>query len=67
VGLSPRIYERADELLVRVKTLVNGCPCESGCPACVGPGDEHGTRKRLSLRLLAALAAPAPRLRAVVG
>ena len=67
VGLSPRIYERAEELLLRVKTLVNGCPCESGCPACVGPGDEQGVRKRLSLRLVAALAAPPPKLRAVAG
>ncbi|MGC4094770.1 MAG: DUF1998 domain-containing protein [Polyangiaceae bacterium] len=58
VGLAPRIYERASELLDRVKTLVSGCPCEAGCPACVGPSDVDGVRKRLSLRLLSALREP---------
>jgi DEAD/DEAH box helicase domain-containing protein len=65
VGLAPRIFERAEELLGRVHTLLAGCPCEAGCPACVGPSDPSGVRKRLALRLLAALAAPALRAEAV--
>jgi DEAD/DEAH box helicase domain-containing protein len=56
VGLAPRIFERAAELLERARTLIEGCPCGSGCPACVGPTEFDGARKRLSLRLLSALA-----------
>jgi DEAD/DEAH box helicase domain-containing protein len=55
VGLAPRIYERAGELLARAQILIEGCPCGAGCPACVGPTEAQGTRKRLSLRLLSAL------------
>jgi DEAD/DEAH box helicase domain-containing protein len=38
-GLSERIFEQRDELLARARTLISGCPCSYGCPACVGPGD----------------------------
>ena len=37
IGLAPRIYERAPELLGLVKTLLERCRCEAGCPLCVGP------------------------------
>jgi DEAD/DEAH box helicase domain-containing protein len=40
VGLAERLYERAPELLESAAALINDCPCETGCPACVGPGDE---------------------------
>jgi DEAD/DEAH box helicase domain-containing protein len=52
VGLAPRIYERAAELVARAGSLIAQCPCKGGCPACVGPADENGGRKRLSLQLL---------------
>jgi DEAD/DEAH box helicase domain-containing protein len=55
VGLAPRIYERARELVERARTLIEACGCEAGCPACVGPTEEHGSRRELSLRILAAL------------
>jgi DEAD/DEAH box helicase domain-containing protein len=56
VGLAPRIYERSSELLDRARTLIERCRCPAGCPACVGPIDDHGRRKRLALDILAALA-----------
>ncbi|HOU90655.1 MAG TPA: DEAD/DEAH box helicase [Polyangiaceae bacterium] len=37
VGLAPRIFERATELLERAVRLIGGCSCPAGCPACVGP------------------------------
>ena len=37
VGLAERIFELAPELLARTRTMVAGCACEQGCPACVGP------------------------------
>ena len=37
VGFARHGYERADELLRLAHDLVVGCPCENGCPGCVGP------------------------------
>jgi DEAD/DEAH box helicase domain-containing protein len=68
VGLAERIYERAGELLDRARSLVEGCSCVSGCPACVGPTEQHALRKRLTLDVLNALelrfATPVPALAA---
>lgn len=35
VGLSKTGYERIDELVSDTHNLLEACPCESGCPACV--------------------------------
>jgi DEAD/DEAH box helicase domain-containing protein len=37
IGLAERIFEQREVLLARALRLVEGCPCELGCPACVGP------------------------------
>jgi DEAD/DEAH box helicase domain-containing protein len=55
VGLAPRIYERIDELSTRARAVITGCDCSDGCPACVGPTEDHGSRKRVALMLLDAL------------
>lgn len=34
-GLCKEAFEKADELFIKVSSLVKGCPCELGCPACV--------------------------------
>jgi DEAD/DEAH box helicase domain-containing protein len=64
VGLAPRIYERIRELLPRARAVIEGCDCQGGCPACVGPTEESGSRKRAALDILVALelrdATPAP-------
>jgi DEAD/DEAH box helicase domain-containing protein len=49
-GLAERIWEQRDVLLARAARMIESCPCESGCPACVGPGDS--TRKETALELL---------------
>ena len=54
VGLAERIYEIAPDLMGRAQTLVERCPCATGCPACVGPS-ESGPRKELALQLIDAL------------
>ena len=38
-GLSERVYEQQEALLTSAMALIARCPCESGCPACVGPAD----------------------------
>jgi DEAD/DEAH box helicase domain-containing protein len=55
VGLAERIHERAAELLSHARHLIETCPCQGGCPACVGPGDVDSSRKALALATLAAL------------
>jgi DEAD/DEAH box helicase domain-containing protein len=53
VGLSPRLFERTDELIVGALGIVEACECEVGCPACVGPcGESRLDGRALSVRLL---------------
>jgi DEAD/DEAH box helicase domain-containing protein len=58
VGLSERLWQRHDELVIGAAELVAACPCESGCPACTGPRLEPDVdAKALALRLLHGLGA----------
>jgi DEAD/DEAH box helicase domain-containing protein len=53
VGFSQRLYETHDMLLRGAGELVSGCPCDSGCPSCVGPQFEGGPSAKLqALRLI---------------
>jgi DEAD/DEAH box helicase domain-containing protein len=52
-GLSVRLYELHDELLVAALDVVRRCPCTDGCPGCVGPaGDVEPGTKALTRLLL---------------
>ena len=58
-GLSERVYEQQVSLLASALDLIARCPCDAGCPACVGPSDatvtptgELLTRKALARDLL---------------
>jgi DEAD/DEAH box helicase domain-containing protein len=63
VGLAPRLFEARHELLRNARALLQACPCEHGCPACVGPVigtpgthvDVLPPRKRIALALIADL------------
>ncbi len=58
VGLSAPLYRLSDRLLTQSHELIEGCACEAGCPACVGPVGEIGERgKQIALDVLARLAA----------
>ena len=43
IGFSHKLYEKENDLLQKAEELVSNCPCESGCPSCVGPGGEKGS------------------------
>jgi DEAD/DEAH box helicase domain-containing protein len=42
IGLSEPLFNMREALLDRTRGLIAGCPCESGCPSCVGPLGEVG-------------------------
>jgi len=53
IGLSEALYHLHDKLLHEAMELVGHCPCQDGCPSCVGPGGENGAGgKQEALALL---------------
>jgi DEAD/DEAH box helicase domain-containing protein len=42
IGFSRPLYEMHLSLLQRSRELIDGCPCASGCPSCVGPEGNTG-------------------------
>ncbi len=60
IGFSEPLYQMHADLLGRTRDLVAGCPCESGCPSCVGPIGETGPHaKAVALDLLRLAQPPA--------
>lgn len=58
IGFSQKLFEIHDELLTRALQLVSECPCEDGCPSCVGPAGENGIGgKEETMAILTELAA----------
>jgi DEAD/DEAH box helicase domain-containing protein len=53
IGFSQKLFEMHSELLTRALELVLECPCEDGCPSCVGPAGENGVgSKRETVEML---------------
>jgi DEAD/DEAH box helicase domain-containing protein len=53
IGFSRPLYEMHALLLERTRDLIVGCPCESGCPSCVGPEGNTGPHaKAVAMRIL---------------
>ena len=42
IGFSEPLFSMHDELLSRTRELIDECPCQSGCPSCVGPEGATG-------------------------
>ena len=59
IGFSEPLFGLHDRLLGDTRTLIERCPCEAGCPACVGPIGQTGPRaKPVALALLVAIGVP---------
>jgi DEAD/DEAH box helicase domain-containing protein len=53
IGFSRPLYDVHALLLERTRDLIAGCPCESGCPSCVGPEGNTGPHaKRVASMIL---------------
>src|SRR5215469_8941372 len=58
IGFSEPLYRLHEILLRRTRELVSACPCENGCPSCVGPVGEKSERtKQAALAILYQLCA----------
>jgi DEAD/DEAH box helicase domain-containing protein len=57
IGFSEPLFDMHASLLAHTRELIEGCPCDYGCPTCVGPvGDIGPGAKRVALDILARLA-----------
>jgi len=60
IGFSEPLHGMHDQLIDRTRELIDGCPCKSGCPSCVGPEGATGPlAKRVASQLLGVLATAA--------
>jgi DEAD/DEAH box helicase domain-containing protein len=53
IGFSENLFERHDEMIQAARSIISSCPCEHGCPMCVGPSLEVGpSAKNAALLIL---------------
>ncbi len=58
IGQSDPLYRRRQALIKAALDLALRCPCSAGCPSCVGPHNEIGSRgKEGAIRILEKLSA----------
>ncbi len=56
VGFSEPLFRLSETLLENTRQLIENCPCEVGCPSCVGPAGEVGEKgKEVALAILRSL------------
>jgi DEAD/DEAH box helicase domain-containing protein len=52
IGQSEPLFKMRCALLEKARELLAACPCEEGCPSCVGaPGEAGAGAKQVALRL----------------
>ena len=49
VGLSDRMYEMNMELFIEARRMLAACPCENGCPSCVGAESVGGKKTLIAI------------------
>jgi DEAD/DEAH box helicase domain-containing protein len=46
IGLSPALFDLEKTLLKHALQTIAVCPCQEGCPSCVGPAGETGKQAK---------------------
>ena len=58
IGLSPSLFDLEKRLLETCLKTIAACPCQDGCPSCVGPTKESGElAKEVAVEILSRLLA----------
>jgi DEAD/DEAH box helicase domain-containing protein len=58
IGFSEPLFRVHEILLQKTREMIQGCPCEKGCPSCVGPaGEKCEKTKEAALAILEKLCA----------
>lgn len=52
IGLSKKVYEHMDHILKETSYLIEQCPCEEGCPSCIGTDGNDQSVKKKSIEIL---------------
>ncbi len=52
IGLAEDVYNRFDEIKKAATLLISKCPCEDGCPSCIGMEIEGVSAKKQCIELL---------------
>ncbi|KPL59814.1 DEAD/DEAH box helicase [Rossellomorea vietnamensis] len=52
IGLSEKVYEQIEKILLETSSMIERCPCQNGCPSCIGMEHSMETAKLDSLKLL---------------
>ncbi|MCJ7565310.1 MAG: DEAD/DEAH box helicase [Candidatus Aminicenantes bacterium] len=56
IGLSPSLFDLEKTLLDYCLKTITACPCQDGCPSCVGPTKESGEQaKEVAVEILSRL------------
>lgn len=58
VGFGRQLYELHDRLVLAAADLIAECPCESGCPSCVGPSGQLAAEAKKHAQLVLRLLVP---------
>jgi DEAD/DEAH box helicase domain-containing protein len=52
IGLSEKLFDAMEDMLVTAKDMIIHCPCENGCPSCIGTDTTNPHAKKDALRLI---------------
>ncbi|MGM0828094.1 MAG: DEAD/DEAH box helicase [Bacillota bacterium] len=52
IGLSEKVYEQMEKILLETSAMIERCPCNAGCPSCIGTDHSLDTAKVDTLKLL---------------
>ncbi|MBS4203163.1 DEAD/DEAH box helicase [Bacillus sp. FJAT-49754] len=52
IGISDKVYEMMTEIIAETKSMIINCPCESGCPSCIGTDTSTIRAKEITIDLL---------------